>query len=91
MYADINEREPAASATVRLAIVDGLSYLGFYVGNAMAGSVKNNLGLKYNFALGLLFAVIAGAYTLIFIKETLVKPRDNIEVKEVDVIDKKGI
>ena len=73
MYADMNKGQPAKFTTVRLAVVDGLIYLGFYVGNAMAGPVKDNLGLEYNFALGILFAVIAAAYTIIYIKETLVQ------------------
>ena len=73
MIADLNKRDSTGSATVRLAIMDGIHYLGFYVGNAIAGPVKDNFGLKYNFALGLLFAIIAGAYTLLFIKETLLK------------------
>ena len=73
MYADMNKGQPTKFTTVRLAVVDGLIYLGFYVGNAMAGPVKDNLGLEYNFALGILFAVIAAAYTIICIKETLVQ------------------
>ena len=53
----------------------GLFHGGFFLGNALAGPVKVTLGLKYNFAFGLLFSVIAAAYTLIFIKETLVKEK----------------
>ena len=41
------------------------------MGNAAAGPIKTNLGLKYNFALGLLLTVIAAAYTIIYIPETL--------------------
>jgi hypothetical protein len=82
MYADMNKGQPAKFTTVRLAVVDGLIYLGFYVGNAMAGPVKNNLGLEYNFALGILFSVIAAAYTIIYIKETLVKPEVGTQTEE---------
>ena len=82
MIADLNKRDSTGSATVRLAIMDGIHYLGFYVGNAIAGPVKDNFGLEYNFALGLLFAIIAGAYTLLFIKETLVKQKDENELEK---------
>ena len=85
MIADLNKRDSTGSATVRLAIMDGIHYLGFYVGNAIAGPVKDNFGLKYNFALGLLFAIIAGAYTLLFIKETLVKQKDENELEKVNL------
>ena len=85
MIADLNKRDSTGSATVRLAIMDGIHYLGFYVGNAIAGPVKDNFGLKYNFALGLLFAIIAGAYTLLFIKETLVKQTDEHEPEKASL------
>ena len=85
MIADLNKRDSTGSATVRLAIMDGIHYLGFYVGNAIAGPVKDNFGLKYNFALGLLFAIIAGAYTLLFIKETLVKQKDENELEKASL------
>ena len=71
--ADISKQSNSGSATTRLAILDGLWNGGYVLGNALAGPVKITLGLKYNFALGLLFTVIAAAYTLLFIKETLVK------------------
>lgn len=70
--------------TVRLAIIDGLIHIGFYAGNALAGPVKKHLGLKYNFAFGVLFTVIAAAYTILFIKESLVKPRDKRKEPDED-------
>ena len=76
MMADLTKKESEKSATVRLAIMDGLIHIGFYVGNAMAGPIKNNLGIKYNFSLGLLFAVISAVYTIIFVKESLVKSQN---------------
>ena len=91
MYADMNKKDPG-SVTVRLAIVDGLIYLGFNGGNAIAGPVKSNYGLKYNFALGVLFTVISAAYTIIFIKETLVKPKEGLaqEKQDDDMVEKDG-
>ena len=82
MYADMNKGQSAKFTTVRLAVVDGLIYLGFYVGNAMAGPVKDNLGLEYNFALGILFAVIAAAYTIIYVKESLVQTEVGTQEEE---------
>ena len=79
MYADINKGYPKEYATIRLALVDGLIYLGFYVGNAAAAPIKANLGFTYNFSFGIFFSVLAAAYTLIFIKETLVKPSANVK------------
>ena len=74
--ADLTKKESAESATIRLAIMDGLIHIGFYVGNALAGPIKKHLGIKYNFAFGILFTVISAAYTLIFVKESLVKTPD---------------
>ena len=90
--ADLKKKTNAKSATVRIAIMDGLIHIGFYVGNAMAGPVKKNLGLKYNFALGALMTIIAAAYTIIFVEETLVKEEDR-EKEELDdkVIKKEGM
>ena len=72
--------------TVRLALMDGLLHIGFFTGNALAGPIKKHLGLKYNFAFGLLFTVIAAAYTILFIKESLVKPKDKTKDTEEDCV-----
>ena len=69
--ADISKPE---NVTIRMAIMDGLFHVGFYAGNAFAGPIKKNLGLPYNFALGILFTCISASYTLIHIKESLVIP-----------------
>ena len=76
MIADITKKTSAASSTLRLAFLDGIGRIGFFMGNAAAGPIKANLGLKYNFAFGLLFTVISAAYTMIFIPETLVQLPD---------------
>ena len=91
MMADLKKKTNAKSATVRIAIMDGLIHIGFYVGNAMAGPVKKNLGLKYNFALGALMTIIAAAYTIIFVEETLVREEDRKREDNVDdLIEKDG-
>ena len=62
--------------------MDGLFPLGFYLGNGFAGPVKSNLGLEYNFALGMLFAVISAAYTVLFVKES--HKKSNVETGKFD-------
>ena len=69
------------SRTRRLAYLDGLFPLGFYTANALAGPIKANLGLMYNFALGMLCAITCFAYCLLFVKESKVT-RDKILAKE---------
>ena len=59
--------------------MDGLFHIGFYTGNAFAGPIKKNLGLQYNFALGILFTCISASYTLIRIKESLVRNNEGDE------------
>ena len=58
-----------------MAIVDGLIWIGFYIGNILAGPIKSNLGLKYNFIISLIFILIAFLYTLLFTKESLNKEK----------------
>ena len=79
-----------ADKTIRLALLDGLIHIGFYVGNALAGPIKKHLGLKYNFAFGVLFTVISAAYTIIFIKESLVKSKEKNKEDEDGLISKEG-
>ena len=86
MIADITKKTSAESSTIRLALLDGIYHIGFFMGNAAAGPIKTNLGLKYNFALGLLFTVISAAYTIIYIPETLEKEQEEEDV----VISREG-
>jgi predicted MFS family arabinose efflux permease len=69
-YSYIADITDAKSRTTRLALMDGLFPLGFYVGNALSGYIKNNLGFMYNFSLGMLFSMLAMGYTLIFVKDS---------------------
>ena len=61
--------------TFRMAIVDGLIWIGFYIGNILAGPIKTNMGLKYNFIISLIFILVAFLYTLFFVKESLNKKK----------------
>ena len=58
-----------------MAIIDGLIWIGFYIGNILAGPIKTNMGLKYNFIISLSFILVAFLYTLFFVKESLNKKR----------------
>ena len=83
--ADISKPE---DVTIRIAIIDGLFHIGFYVGNALAGPIKTKLGLPYNFALGILFTCISASYTLIRIKESL-RPPNVAETNKKDGLEAK--
>jgi len=65
--ADVSEPE---KRTKRLAYLDGLWPLGFYIGNASSGIIKVRLGYMYNFSLGMLCAVAAMAYTYVFVPDS---------------------
>ena len=80
MIADVSKRKSEESSVVRFAFINGLNHIGFFLGNSLAGPIKSNLGLRYNFALGLLFAVISAVYTIIFIKETLIIQDDSTDI-----------
>jgi hypothetical protein len=41
-----------------------------FTGNATSGYIKRNLGFMYNFSLGMLFAMIAMGYTVLFVKDS---------------------
>ena len=58
-----------------MAIIDGLIWIGFYIGNILAGPIKTNMGLKYNFIISLSFIHVAFLYTLFFVKESLNKKK----------------
>ena len=82
MIADVSKRKSEESSVVRFAFINGLNHIGFFLGNSLAGPIKSNVGLRYNFALGLLFAVISAAYTIIFIKETLMIPDVSTDIND---------
>ena len=54
----------------RLAIFDGLMWIGFQTGSMLSGPVKTHFGLKYNFIIGLSLSATSFLYTWIFIKES---------------------
>ena len=76
-YSYISDVSEEDSRTKRFAYLDGLFPLGFYTANALAGPIKTHLGLMYNFAFGMLCAIICFAYCLLFVKESRVKNERN--------------
>ena len=84
-YSYISDVSDEKSRTKRFAYLDGLFPLGFYLANALAGPIKKNLGLMYNFSLGMLCSVICFAYCLLFVKDSRIE-RDKRLAKEMDEI-----
>ena len=89
-YCYIADISKPGDITIRLAIIDGLQRIGFNVGNSFAGPIKKNLGLQYNFALGILFTCISASYTLIRIKESLVLPHKREQKRMVHLESEEG-
>ena len=69
-YTYLTDITTEENRTTRLAIFDGLMWIGFQTGSMLSGPVKTNLGLRYNFIIGLSFSCISFLYTWIFIKES---------------------
>ena len=69
-YSYITDISSPEMRTTRIALLDGLFPLGFYIGNALAGPVYRYLGPVYNFGLGMLFAMNAVLYTIFFVRDS---------------------
>ena len=65
-----------------MAIIDGLIWIGFYIGNILSGPIKTNLGLKFNFIISLIVILVAFLYTLLFVKESLNKEKSENNGKQ---------
>ena len=63
--------------TIRIAFIDGLFPIGFYIGNGLAGPIQKYFGAAYNFGFGMLFAMLAVIYTAFFLNDS----RDEAEKK----------
>lgn len=85
-YSYIADVSKVKSRTRRLSYLDGLFPLGFYTANALAGPIKNKLGLMFNFALGMLCAITCFAYCLIFVKESKVTRDKRLEKEKVEML-----
>ena len=69
-YSYITDISSPEMRTIRIAFIDGLFPVGFYVGNALAGPVQKYLGPTYNFGLGMSFALLATLYAMFFLKDS---------------------
>ena len=69
-YSYISDVSDPKTRTRRFAFLDGLFPLGFYIGNSLSALTKAKFGFMFNFGLGMLFSLIAMAYTLIFVRDS---------------------
>ncbi len=70
--ADITEEK---HRTKRVAFMSGLFPIGFNIGKALGGLIKERLGFMYNFSIGMLLSLTAMLYVLLFVKDSM-KIRD---------------
>ena len=75
--ADISDDE---SRTRRIAFLDGVFPIGFYIGNTLASIIKKQLGFMYNFSFAMICAALAVLYCIFFVKDSRIE-RDQ-RVKE---------
>ncbi|TRY72153.1 hypothetical protein TCAL_00254 [Tigriopus californicus] len=80
VYAYIADITDPSTRTKRMAFLSGLWPIGSNIGKALGGLIKNQLGFMYNFAIGMLVALVAMLYIVLFVKET-VKPNTLEEYK----------
>ncbi|TRY72725.1 hypothetical protein TCAL_00269 [Tigriopus californicus] len=71
VYAYIADITDPSTRTKRMAFVSGLWPVGGNIGKALGGLIKHHLGFIYNFAFGMLLAVVAMLYIILFVKETI--------------------
>ena len=73
--ADITTPE---TRTKRMSLLNGLSPVGSNIGKALSGMIKSNLGLMYNFIIGLTVTLISTLYVLLFVTDSqeLVRERN---------------
>ena len=70
VYSYLTDVTTSENRTLRIAVMDGLIWVGWYIGNLLSGPIKKNLGLKYNFIFALVCSVISFLYTWFFVKES---------------------
>ena len=79
--ADVTDPE---HRTKRVAFMSGLWPVGYNIGKALSGVIKDNLGFMYNFAIGMLLSLSAMLYVMIFVKDSITIRNERIkkELKE---------
>ncbi len=78
--ADITEEK---HRTKRVAFMSGLFPIGFNIGKALGGLIKEQLGFMYNFGIGMLLSLTAMLYVLLFVRDSI-KIRDARLRKEME-------
>ena len=89
-YSYISDVSEEKSRTKRFAYLDGLFPLGFYTAQGIAGPIKTNFGLIYNFAIGMLCAMICFAYVLLFVKESTVERDKKLSRSQESSVQEEG-
>ena len=75
----------------------GCYFIGYNIGKALAGVIKEELGFMYNFGFGMGVAVLTGVYAIVFLKDSASIREKRLEVAcskentEPDLQDKKDI
>jgi predicted MFS family arabinose efflux permease len=57
--------------TKRVAFMTGLLPIGFNLGKALSGVIKDELGFMYNFGLGMAVSVLTALYVIIFVPDSI--------------------
>ena len=93
-YSYIADISDAESRTRRIAFLDGVFPIGFYVGNTLAAIVRKRLGFMYNFSFAMVFAGLAALYCILFVKDSRIQRDQRLkkelegDIKKLDVNDK---
>ena len=70
VYSYLADVTTPENRTLRIAIMDGIIWIGWYVGSIIFGPIKKTFGLEYNFIIALVFSILAFLYTWFFVKES---------------------
>ncbi len=57
--------------TKRVAFLSGCWPIGFNLGKALSGLIKNNLGFMYNFGFGMIVSVLTAFYVINFVPDSI--------------------
>ena len=73
--------------TKRAGFMTGCFFIGYNIGKAMSGVIKEELGFMYNFGLGMGVSVLTGTYSIVFLKDST-QIRENRLRKEAGCSEK---
>ena len=78
-YSYISDVSEPEMRTKRIAFLDGVFPVGFYLGNSLSGIIKMQLGFMANFGLGMASATLAVLYCIFFVKDSHIKRDERLE------------